>query len=239
MTENLDTLLGYLTGAIIYLPSGYIFLLIYSHITPNDFSTSFQDNFLKSIVAGYFLNTIYSLLPLSVAQGFAYHLRFILFSIIVAYILAQVTSSRIFKRLLRSIKINRHIERNIWCSISDKNYPLWADVYFRENNVCYQGMVVCFEDTSATPQIVLARFRKYRIVNGRISENDILVDYSSKYQHRVLLNTALADSIELYYNENSKVVIDVKKELEKEASHTTSKRALSTEDTPSQPNSTV
>ena len=100
-------------------------------------------------------------------------------------------------------------------------------------------MVVCFEDTSATPQIVLARFRKYRIVNGRISENDILVDYSSKYQHRVLLNTALADSIELYYNENSKVVIDVKKELEKEASHTTSKRALSTEDTPSQPNSTV
>ena len=212
MFDNLEVFIGYLNDAIIYLPSGYIFLLIYSHITPNDFGASFQDNFLKSIVTGYVLNKLYLLITFSSGEESKASVAVFLFSAVLAYILAQITMSRRFRCLLSILGISRHTEHNIWSSISDKEHPLWATVYFRENNVCYQGEVACFEDTSTTPQIVLARYRKYSIVNGRIDpKNGLIEDNSSVFEKRVLLNTALADSVELTYDKRSEVVKTIKR----------------------------
>lgn len=192
-----------LSDVVLYIVVGYVFIQVFNFIVSNQDPSEFQHLFFKAIISGFILVNAMLLFPISFKNEY-WEIAFVLLaSIVLSYIAAQIYTSVMLKKVLKTINIRRTVNPYIWNDIEDKNKTLWVHVGFKQLNVQYLGKLVCIEDFHRQPIIVLGNYSQCQFDDNINDVNDTAIDCTSDSKQRIVIDTARADYIKLIYDKDS------------------------------------
>lgn len=157
-------------------------------------STDIDHILTASIVVGYIYCNIAYMIPVT----FSYlidNILIILSSIIVAYILAKIAMSKNITPILDRLGILDTGNVYMWDDLMDKNYPMKMRIVY--NNITYEGITHNIESYTNSPHIAMCSYIIYSKKGKKI------YDYSTDNTRVIIIDTAMAEKIEIIYDKNS------------------------------------
>ncbi len=196
----MDSIISILPDIMIYLVSGFLFIRIFSFVSTTKRTNDYQHIIVKSVIVGYILKYIGSMIPALTSVYALNILGFLGICCVLAYICARVYTSKWFYSILRLIGIQNTLNDELWVDIEgDKS--VWAEIYSHETNEYYFGLVCLSENFKDNPKIVLKRYAIFKDTN-----DDPIKDYNNDPCKRILIDTSKCDVIKLTYSNENEIV---------------------------------
>lgn len=196
----MENLIALLPDIMLYLVSGFLFVRIFNFICTKRKANDYQHIIIKSVIVGYILKYIASFIP-ALTNIYALNvLGFIVLCCIIAFIAARIYKSNWFYKFLRFIGVENTLNDDFWVDIEgDKS--VWAEVYCKDTEEYYYGLVCLSENFKDEPKIVLKRYSIYKE-----NSNEPIKDYNTDPAKRIVIDTSKCEVIKLTYSNNSNVV---------------------------------
>lgn len=189
-----------------YIIYGFIFISIFNFITIKRTNNENNHFVVSCISISFILRGIYEYLfgvfdkyGLATVQigSAGFYVVTVTITIVVAYILGIVVSSKSVNDALLRIGVKRTVNSNMWQDIVGDN--MWMFLKFKEEDYGYLGICKYVEEESGKPRILL---QKYQLIE--VSTGNVKVDYSNEANRCILIDTNDIDTIELIYTDSNK-----------------------------------
>lgn len=192
-----------LPQVILYIVTGYAFLIPFHFVALKQFSKDIEHILLLSIVVGYVYCNIAYLIPISFSDIID-NVLIVISALILGNVFARIWRNKsISLRVFEWLKIRDTGNLYVWDDIMDDDYPMKAIIYY--NNTVYEGLIHLYESYSKEPQIVLG---SYVIKNKK---GRIVQDFTNDDTRITILNISNAISVDIIYNKESKECTDIRK----------------------------
>lgn len=173
-----------------YIVSGFCFVKVYGLVYVRELQDDIDNMLTLSLVIGFIICNIAYLIPFSCGEILD-NIGITVFSIILGFLSGKLmNSTKISHFILSKLQIRRTANSYIWNDIMDNNFVMEAEIVI--GNTTYSGKVHLIEECNNSPHIVLAEYSidgKKQNAAGKI----------------VVLDTSMASSVTVKYNENSKM----------------------------------
>lgn len=180
---------------ILYIVLGFIFTRTYKFTRIINNITEYQHVFIVSLIVGFILWNIYSLIPISFGI-YVDTIGMVVGSVIMGFISAKIINSNKLHKLFQKLKISQTVNQKIWADIEDKDNAIFVSIEDKTNHVLTDGMLVLYESFERQPLIQLSAFRQFQ--NG-----EIINDFSNNPERTILIDTSKYENVVITYNPDS------------------------------------
>lgn len=125
----------------------------------------------------------------------------IFFSAVAGYICSRTVSSNLFSSIMRKLKIYKTSNKHIWEDMFSHEESTMIQVYDKEKDNIYLGVLCLIEEFERQPIVVLCRYSVYD------SQGNEIVNYENDPTKRILIDTSKYPIINFFYEEDSKITI--------------------------------
>lgn len=192
---DLSDLFEILPDIILYVATGYLFILIFSFISLRKKMEDINGIFCSSLAIGFVLKAI---LCTIVKIRFSYYVNIVgllAFSIILGVALGYFINSKLCNRILKKLHVNRSVNQNIWHDIMDiDKKTMWIRAVSREREQVIVGILVMVEEFERFPQLLLQQYQVFDL------EGDLIEDYTANANQQILIKTEDFESIDIVYD---------------------------------------
>lgn len=183
---------------ILYIVLGFIFTRTYKFTRIINNITEYQHVFIVSLIVGFILWNIYSLIPISFGI-YVDTIGMVVGSVIMGFISAKIINSNKLHKLFQKLKISQTVNQKIWADIEDKDNAIFVSIEDKTNHVLTDGMLVLYESFERQPLIQLSAFRQLQ--NG-----EIINDFSNNPERTILIDTSKYENVVITYNPDSEKI---------------------------------
>ncbi len=183
---------------ILYIVLGFIFTRTYKFTRIINNITEYQHVFIVSLIVGFILWNIYSLIPISFGI-YVDTIGMVVGSVIMGFISAKIINSNKLHKLFQKLKISQTVNQKIWADIEDKDNAIFVSIEDKTNHVLTDGMLVLYESFERQPLIQLSAFRQFQ--NG-----EIINDFSNNPERTILIDTSKYENVVITYNPDSEKI---------------------------------
>lgn len=183
---------------ILYIVLGFIFTRTYKFTRIINNITEYQHVFIVSLIVGFILWNIYSLIPISFGI-YVDTIGMVVCSVIMGFISAKIINSNKLHKLFQKLKISQTVNQKIWADIEDKDNAIFVSIEDKTNHVLTDGMLVLYESFERQPLIQLSAFRQFQ--NG-----EIINDFSNNPERTILIDTSKYENVVITYNPDSEKI---------------------------------
>lgn len=183
---------------ILYIVLGFIFIRTYKFTRIINNITEYQHVFIVSLIVGFILWNIYSLIPISFGI-YVDTIGMVVCSVIMGFISAKIINSNKLHKLFQKLKISQTVNQKIWADIEDKDNAIFVSIEDKTNHVLTDGMLVLYESFERQPLIQLSAFRQFQ--NG-----EIINDFSNNPERTILIDTSKYENVVITYNPDSEKI---------------------------------
>lgn len=187
-----------LPDIIIYIVLGYICLHMYRITRIVKKSNNFEHILTESIVVGFIIKNVISLIPFSFGVYFD-TIGMIISSAAIGFGIAKILETPIADKVINFLKIKHTKFKYMWQNIDDPNHAIFIDATNSETHIRYFGQVVMYEEFERFPIIQICKYMAWK-------DNDLLFDYSDDPTQTVLIDTSKYTEIDIIYQKNSNVI---------------------------------
>lgn len=189
-----------------YFVPGFIFIEILAFY--NSFNLSFSKLSLWSMAISYFFTVItsgiLSIFCISVSV-WIYYLCPLLLSVILGHVLTRfVFQSDSLKSFLRFMG-NKSQYSNAWMNLIDFNPGTALKVVMREKQIGYIGRLVLIEERSLDSWFALYDYCMVNPLTNSVILDTTIKENGENVNQLIALNLRDIESVELFYNKDSKV----------------------------------
>lgn len=195
---DLNDLFEILPDIVLYIASGYLFILTFSFISLRQKMKDINGIFCASLAVGFILKMV---LCAIVKIRFGYYINvvaFLIFSMAVGAFLGLFIKSKFCRNILKKINVNRSVNENMWHDIIDSDKrTMWVRVVDWEKERVIVGILVLVEEFQREPQILLQQYQVFDL------EGNMIEDYIDYPNQRILIKTERFDNIDIVYDVES------------------------------------
>lgn len=194
----MSDLVKLLPEIILYIVLGFIFIRTYKFTRIIKNINEYQHIFTVSLIVGFILWNIYSLIPISLGI-YVDTIGMIISSVIMGFISAKIINSNKLHKLFQKLKISQTVNQKIWADIEDKDNAIFISIEDKTNHVLTDGMLVLYESFERQPLIQLSAFRQFQ-------DGEIINDFSDNPERTILIDTSKYENIVITYNPDSEKI---------------------------------
>lgn len=187
-----------LPDIVIYIVLGYICLHMYRITRIVKKSDDFEHILTESIVVGFIIKNVISLIPFSFGE-YIDTIGMIISSAAIGFGVAKILETPIADKVINILKIKHTKFKYMWQNIDDPNYAIFIDATNPETHIRYFGQVVMYEEFERFPIIQICKYMAWK-------NDEILFDYSDNPTQTVLIDTSKYTEIDIIYQKNSNVI---------------------------------
>lgn len=177
---------------IAYLAPGYVFIVIFGHITGKDSSVDLKHIVFHSIVVSFIIKSAFDLFfRLPVGQLWN-TVILITVSAILAYAFGIFFHSPIYDKVRMFLRIERTFNKGIWEDILKED--AWYIIKTEDPDWNYYGRIILWEEHAREPVVVLTR---YQILDA---DHMVRYDFSDEPDKRIIMNLKDFDRVEQILN---------------------------------------
>lgn len=195
---NLTDLFAVLPDIIVYVATGYLFILIFSFISLRKKIGDINSIFCVSLSIGV---AIKSVLCSVIKIRFSYHVNIaglLIFSVALGGVVGYFVNSKFCRNILKKMHINRSANENIWHDIIDVDKKtMWIRAVNMERDQVIVGILVMVEEFERFPQLLLQQYQVFDL------EGNLIEDYTGSANRQVLIKTDNLERIDIVYDINS------------------------------------
>lgn len=194
----MDKILEALPEYILCIVYGFIFIRLFRYIGSLKNASDYQHTIWESLIVGFVLKKIYSLIPFSINQGIDI-IVLIALTAILSTIASKIYSSSKVDKMLRFFHIYRNRHVYIWQDIIDPDYATVVECTNPVTKETYIGTLICCEDFTNQPYIIINNYEYWEDYN----DEKTYQDHRGNPQMTALINTAEFTRIYPQYIEGS------------------------------------
>ena len=161
-------------------------------------SDDFEHILTESIVVGFIIKNVISLIPFSFGE-YIDTIGMIISSAAIGFGVAKILETPIADKVINILKIKHTKFKYMWQNIDDPNYAIFIDATNPETHIRYFGQVVMYEEFERFPIIQICKYMAWK-------NDEILFDYSDNPTQTVLIDTSKYTEIDIIYQKNSNVI---------------------------------
>lgn len=192
---DLSDLFEILPDIILYVATGYLFILFFSFISLRKKMEDINGIFCSSLAIGFIIKAI---LCAIVKIRFSYYINIVgllVFSIILGAAFGYFINSKLCNRILKKLHVNRSVNESIWHDIMDiDKKTMWIRAVSREREQVIVGILVMVEEFERFPQLLLQQYQVFDL------EGDLIEDYTANANQQILIKTEDFESIDIVYD---------------------------------------
>lgn len=187
-----------LPDIIIYIVLGYICLHMYRITRIVKKSDNFEHILTESIVVGFIIKNVISLIPFSFGV-YIDTIGMIISSAAIGFGVAKILETPIADKVINFLKIKHTKFKYMWQNIDDPIYAIFIDATNPETHIRYFGQVVMYEEFERFPIIQICKYMAWK-------DNELLFDCSDDPTQTVLIDTSKYTEIDVVYQKNSNII---------------------------------
>ena len=194
---NIKELIPLVPDMIDLFLSGLLFLVIYSWLNTKTYNISLM--IIWSLFISYIIKTFYGILPVNLNSPLK-SIIYIVTGTVLPFFFTWVKQTKFVKRITPYFN-HKSINDDIFDDVIDYEMGTIMSVYLKSSNIYYAGRFAYREEKGNESWISLY---KYNVVNKKTNEI-IYNSEKAELKSSVVIPLSNVESIELIYEENSKV----------------------------------
>jgi len=191
---DLKDLFEILPDIILYVTTGYLFILVFNFISLRKKMEDINGIFCASLAIGFVIKAILCTLKIR----FSYHVNIVgllAFSVLLGALLGYFINSKLCKKILKKLHVNRSINENIWHDIMDiDKRTMWIRAVSKERERVIVGILVMVEEFQRFPQLLLQQYQIFDL------EGNLVEDYIANANQQILIRTEDFENIDIVYD---------------------------------------
>lgn len=117
------------------------------------------------------------------------------FSVLLGALLGYFINSKLCKKILKKLHVNRSINENIWHDIMDiDKRTMWIRAVSKEREQVIVGILVMVEEFQRFPQLLLQQYQIFDL------EGNLVEDYIANANQQILIRTEDFENIDIVYD---------------------------------------
>ena len=149
--------------------------------------------FMYSLVIGFIIINAAHIIPLTTNNLFWDYVILLIVTIVIAYFVAELYISSLFRKILNKLHIPYTVKKYIWYDLEGKK-DTFVLVKYYDRKIAYYGRLGLYEEYQRFPQIMLKDYEVLKLENSY--HNGITIEDYNNTGRMILLDTSKADSIE-------------------------------------------
>lgn len=191
---DLKDLFEILPDIILYVTTGYLFILVFNFISLRKKMEDINGIFCASLAIGFVIKAILCTLKIR----FSYYVNIVgllAFSVLLGALLGYFINSKLCKKILKKLHVNRSINENIWHDIMDiDKRTMWIRAVSKEREQVIVGILVMVEEFQRFPQLLLQQYQIFDL------EGNLVEDYIANANQEILIRTEDFENIDIVYD---------------------------------------